>query len=289
MAARSPLSAPVGLAGGVRRPPAARGQAVSAPARAVAAGGEQRDDVRALRAVRAARRSAPPAFSPTTFLLRPDLDEIAGGQTRWAVSIANSREQAGLLLNYVKTHRRASARCFARSLCPPATTGSCSKATGSRRRSLPGPADPRHLASALVFDEASHFVSESLGAENAGPGLAGRATAVDDLRGAGADVRDLDACATATTSTDRLFVQAEQGALPGAVAFRASTQELNPAVSDCVPGRRRRSAPRRERVPARIPGRVHRRRRRRVPGGGRRRGGDRPLPRASPRPRARAG
>ena len=30
----------------------------------------------------------------------------------------------------------------------------------------------------------------------------------------------------------RLFTQAENGALPGAVAFRASTQELNPAVAD---------------------------------------------------------
>ena len=42
-------------------------------------------------------------FFAWNLLLRPDLDEIAGGQTRWAVSIANSREQAALLLGYVKT------------------------------------------------------------------------------------------------------------------------------------------------------------------------------------------
>ena len=42
-------------------------------------------------------------FLAWNLLLRSDLDEIAGGQTRWVVSIANSREQAGLLLGYVKT------------------------------------------------------------------------------------------------------------------------------------------------------------------------------------------
>src|SRR5688572_27623876 len=42
-------------------------------------------------------------FLAHNLLLRPDLDEVASGNTRWAVSIANSREQAGLLLGYVKS------------------------------------------------------------------------------------------------------------------------------------------------------------------------------------------
>ena len=82
-------------------------------------------------------------------------------------------------------------------------------------------------ASALVFDEASHFVSESWG-----PRTLERIwqAARPLLTIYGEQGRTLG-ISTPTDGDDfygRLFVQAENGALPGAVAFRASTQGTEP-------------------------------------------------------------
>ena len=79
----------------------------------------------------------------------------------------------------------------------------------------------------------------------------------------------------------RLFTQAENGALPGAVAFRATTQELNPVGRDAFL-EHGATAPRRGSVPTGVPGGVLGRGRRSIPGGGRRGRRDRSLPRARP-------
>jgi len=170
-------------------------------------------------------------FLTWNLLLRSDLDEIAGGQTRWAVSIANSREQAGLLLGYVRTIVERSPLLRSRLV-----SARDDRLTFKGNRVLvAAPCQDRLIrgisASALVFDEASHFVSESWG-----PRTLERIwqAARPLLTVYGEQGRTLG-ISTPTDGDDfygRLYVQAENGALPGAVAFRASTKELNPAVSD---------------------------------------------------------
>ena len=86
-------------------------------------------------------------------------------------------------------------------------------------------------ASALVFDEASHFVSESWGPRT----LERIWQAARPLLTVYGEEGRTFGISTPTDGDDfygRLFTQAQAGGLPGAVAFRASTKELNPAVSD---------------------------------------------------------
>jgi terminase large subunit-like protein len=170
-------------------------------------------------------------FLTWDLLLRPDLDEIAGGHTRWAVAIANSREQAGLLLGYVRTIVERS----------PLLRSQLQSARDDRltfrgnRVLVAAPCQDRLIrgvsASALVLDEASHFVSESWG-----PRTLNRIwQAARPLLTIYGDEGRTFGISTPSDGQDffgRLFTQAEQGALPGSVAFRASTQELNPTVAD---------------------------------------------------------
>jgi Terminase large subunit, T4likevirus-type, N-terminal len=170
-------------------------------------------------------------FLTHNMLLRPDLDQVAGRNARWVVSIANSREQAGLLLGYVKAIVTGS----------PLLKGQIESMRDERitfkgnRVLVAAPCQDRLIrgvsASAIVFDEASHFVSESWG-----PRTLERIwqAARPLLTVYGEEGRTLG-ISTPSDGDDffgRLFTQAEQGALPGAVAFRATTKELNPAVSD---------------------------------------------------------
>lgn len=169
-------------------------------------------------------------FLTWNLLLRPDLDEIAGGQARWTVSIANSREQAGLLLGYVKTIVERSPL-----LRSQLVSARDDRLTFKGNRVLvAAPCQDRLIrgvsASALVLDEASHFVSESWG-----PRTLDRIwQAARPLLTIYGDLGRTFGISTPADGADfygRLFSQAQAGALPGAVAYRASTKELNPSVS----------------------------------------------------------
>lgn len=170
-------------------------------------------------------------FLAHNMVLRPDLDEIAGGQTRWAVSIANSREQAGLLLGYVRTIVERS----------PLLRGQLVSARDDRltfkgnRVLVAAPCQDRLIrgvsASALVFDEASHFVSESWGPRTL-ERIWQAARPLLTIYGEEGRTFGISTPADGDDFYGKLHSLAQAGGLPGAVAFRATTQELNPAVSD---------------------------------------------------------
>jgi hypothetical protein len=169
-------------------------------------------------------------FLAWNLLLRPDLDAIAGGQTRWAVSIANSREQASLLLGYVRTIVERSPLLRSQLV----STRDDRLAFKGNRVLVAAPCQDRLIrgvsASALVLDEASHFVSESWGPRT----LERIWQAARPLLTVFGEAGRTFGISTPTDGDDfygRLFVQAQAGGLPGAVAFRATTQELNPTVS----------------------------------------------------------
>jgi hypothetical protein len=166
-------------------------------------------------------------FLTHNLLLRPDLDEIAGGQTRWAVPIANSREQAGLLLGYVRTIVERS----------PLLRGQLVSARDDRltfkgnRVLVAAPCQDRLIrgvsALALVFDEASHFVSESWGPRTL-ERIWQAARPLLTIYGEAGRTFGISTPADGDDFYGRLFTQAQAGGLPGAVAFRATTAELNP-------------------------------------------------------------
>jgi hypothetical protein len=170
-------------------------------------------------------------FASWNMLLRPDLDEVAGGHARWVVSIANSREQASLLLGYVRATVERSPL-----LSKQLVSARDDRLTFRGNRALvAAPCQDRLIrgvsASALILDEASHFVSESWG-----PRTLERIWQASRplLTVYGAQGRTFG-ISTPTDGDDfygRMFTQAQAGGLPGAVAFRATTQELNPTVSD---------------------------------------------------------
>jgi hypothetical protein len=164
-------------------------------------------------------------------LLRPDLDEVAGTTTRHAVCIANSREHAALLLAYVRqlVERSPLLRAQLRSVRDDRLT------FAGNRVLIAAPCQDRLVrgivASMVVLDEAGHFVSETFGPRTLERvwtairpaltifGEAGRTLAVSTPGEAG----DYFA---------KLHERAASGDLPGAVAFSATTKELNPEVSD---------------------------------------------------------
>jgi hypothetical protein len=214
----------------VRGPPAARSHALSAPARASAVGRGEPDNLRALRTP-GRQTFCAACFLTHNLLLRPDLDEVAGGQTRWAVSIANSREQAGLLLGYVKTIVERSPL-----LRSQLVSARDDRLTFKGNRVLvAAPCQDRLIrgvsASALVLDEASHFVSESWGPRTL-ERIWQAARPLLTIYGEEGRTFGISTPADGDDFYGRLFTQAQAGGLPGAVAFRATTQELNPVVSD---------------------------------------------------------
>ena len=86
----------------------------------------------------------------------------------------------------------SAAHSFARGWKALATTGSSSRAVGPRSLPCSGRLERGLSASAVVCDEFSHFVSETLGPQSCGAGVDGGAADDRGLRGAGADAPHLD-------------------------------------------------------------------------------------------------
>ncbi len=158
-------------------------------------------------------------------LLRPDLDEMARGSARHVIVVANSREQARITL------------AFAREFCERSPLLR-SELVGVRedkivfkagRTLLAVPCADRVTrglrASALIFDEAGHFLSEAYG-----PRTLERIYVAlrPSLITFGEQGRVLMASTPGESGFfTSLFQKAEAGELPGGAAFTAPTVEMN--------------------------------------------------------------
>ena len=163
-------------------------------------------------------------------LMRPDLDEVAGGAARNCLCVANSREQAGITLGY--SRRLIERSPLLRALLRGAQDDRLLFENGLI---LAMPCQDRLMrgltASAAVLDEFGHFLSES-----DGPRVADRVHAA--VRPSLVTYGSLGRLFIGSTpfGSDnlfaRLFAKARDGELPGAVAFTATTREMNPKVSE---------------------------------------------------------
>jgi hypothetical protein len=168
--------------------------------------------------------------SSWNLLLRPDLDERAQGRTRHVISIANSKEQAQILLTYVRQFCERSK--FLR--------GEIVYNRDDRivfrgnRVLLALPCEARLArglsASMIVMDEAGHMVNATFGPRT---GERIYAAIRPSLTIYGAEARAF-ICSTPGESDffTNTFQKAASGELSGAVAFSAPTRLMNPIVSD---------------------------------------------------------
>ncbi|CAN5200074.1 hypothetical protein BH09ACT13_BH09ACT13_10380 [soil metagenome] len=170
-------------------------------------------------------------------LLRPDLDERAGATVRIALCVANSREQAQIVLGYCRSLIERSPLLRSRLL-----TTREERLVFERGSILAMPCQDRLMrglvASVVCLDEFGHFLSES-----DGPRVADRVfhAVRPSLATFGSKGR-LVAVSTPMGS-DNLFAQlharAAAGELANAGAFQASTKEMNPKVpTDFLEGER---------------------------------------------------
>lgn len=161
-------------------------------------------------------------------LLRPDLNETARGSARHVIVVANSREQARITL------------AFAREFCERSPLLR-SELLGVRedklvfqgaRTLLAVPCADRVArglrASALIFDEAGHFLSEAYG-----PRTLERLYVA--LRPSLITFGERGKVLMASTPGESgfftsMFQKAEAGELPGGASFTAPTVEMNPLV-----------------------------------------------------------
>ena len=163
-------------------------------------------------------------------LLRPDLDELTEGSTRHGLAVANSREQAQILLGYARRlienspllrHRLVGEREDRLVL----EGGRVLVAMPCSDRLMRG-----LVASIIVLDEFGHFLSETIG-----PAVADRVYSAvrPSLTTFGEEGRLL--AISTPLGSDNLFAtlhaRARNGELPSAAAFTATTAELNPRVS----------------------------------------------------------
>jgi len=162
--------------------------------------------------------------------LRPDLDEIAAGSTRHALVVAQSRDQASILLSYARRLLEDSPL-----LSSMIVGGRDDRIIlAGNRQLLAMPCSDRHLrglsASMVTLDEAAHFLSET-----SGPAVAEaiyRATRPSLLRyGTAGRMILLSTPLAAEGLFYRMHSQAESGELPDAVAFTAKTADMSPSVS----------------------------------------------------------
>ncbi len=163
-------------------------------------------------------------------LLRPDLDAVAAGSARYALAVANSREQATILLGFAR--RLVEESPVLRSLLVGSREDTL--AFTGERFLVAMPCQDRLLrglsASMVVLDEFGHFRTET-----EGPAVAERIYSAlrPSLAVYGERARLV---AISTPYGDNLFARlharASSGELgPGAVSFTAATAEMNPRVS----------------------------------------------------------
>jgi len=162
-------------------------------------------------------------------LLRPDLDEMAGGSTRHGLCIANSREQAQIVLGYCRNLVERSP--LLRSRLQVSREDRLIFEGG--RVLLAMPCQDRLMrglvASVVVLDEFAHFLTES-----DGPRVADRVwNAVRPSLATFGEHGRLVAISTPFGDNlfARLHAKARNGELPGAASFTATTAEMNPRVS----------------------------------------------------------
>jgi hypothetical protein len=163
-------------------------------------------------------------------LLRPDLDELAGGSIRHCLCIANSREQASIVLRHARALVERSPLLRSRLVTAKDDRLIFSNAGVVIAMPCSDRLQRGLSASAIVLDEFAHFITDS-----DGPRVAERIwTAVrPSLATYGAEARLL---AISTPFGDnhfsRLYTKALNGELgPKATAFSATTAEMNPRVS----------------------------------------------------------
>lgn len=162
-------------------------------------------------------------------LLRPDLDRLAGSSPRYALAIANSQTQAGITLAYARGFVERSPLLRRQLL-----------SAGDKRLEFRGgriltalPCTDRLQrglsASAVVCDEFGHFIASTLG-----PRVAERVWQAvrPTVAVYGEQARTLLISTPGESDVfTRMHAQAGSGELPGAVAFTATTAEMNPRVS----------------------------------------------------------
>jgi phage terminase large subunit-like protein len=161
-------------------------------------------------------------------VLRPDLDEIAGGGMRYCIAVANSQAQAGITLDYARVLVERSPLLRSRLI-----SAQGDRLVFERATILTLPCQDRLMrgltVSAAFLDEFGHFLSES-----DGPRVADRVYAAirPSLVTYGAQSRLYIASTPFGDNLfSRLYSKARNGELPGAAAFTATTQEMNPKVS----------------------------------------------------------
>jgi len=161
-------------------------------------------------------------------LLRADLDEQAGRSARHVVSIANARDQASILLAFVAEFCQRSVLLRKRIVSQAAdrivfTGGRVLVAAPCQDRLVRGV-----RSSLIVLDEAGHFVNAT-----EGPRVGERIYAA--LRPSLVTLGEQGKALIVSTPGEaefftRLHVQAAAGELPGAAAFSARTEAMNPKV-----------------------------------------------------------
>lgn len=163
-------------------------------------------------------------------LLRPDLDAVAGGSARYALAVANSRDQASILLGFAR--RLVEVSPVLRSQLVSAREDTL-VFTGNRFL-VAMPCQDRLLrglsASMLVLDEFAHFRTET-----EGPAVAERIySALRPSLAVYGEAGRLTAISTPYGDNlfARLHAKASTGELgAGAASFSAKTSEMNPKVS----------------------------------------------------------
>ena len=163
------------------------------------------------------------------FTLRPDLDERAGGSTRHGLCVANSREQAQIVLGYCRRLVERSPLLRSRLV-----SAQADRLVFQHGAILAMPCQDRLMrglvASVVVLDELGHFLAES-----DGPRVADRVwNAVRPSLAIFGEEGRLIAISTPYGSDNlfaRLHAQARNGELgESAAAFTATTAEMNPRV-----------------------------------------------------------
>ena len=165
-------------------------------------------------------------------LLRAELDEyLPPFESRLALCIANSEEQARILLQHALAIVKASP--VLGSELTAETQGELVFRGGRVLRSLPCSArTARGLGAAIVvLDELGHFLTTEEGPRAAARVWAAVRPAVAAF-GSDGKVLALSTPGDEHGLHEELFAKAEAGELPGAVAFSATTRELNPGISE---------------------------------------------------------
>jgi hypothetical protein len=164
-------------------------------------------------------------------LLRGDLDEVAGGSPRYALAIANSQTQAGITLAYARQFAERSP--LLRGQLVSARESVLEFKGGRILHALPCTDRLQRglSASAVVCDEFGHFIASTLG-----PRVAERVWAAirPTIAVYGEQARTLLISTPGESDVfARMHAQAANGELgSGAVAFTATTREMNPRVSE---------------------------------------------------------